>query len=407
MTTRRILYLVHLYGGLVLGAAVVFVGLTGSAVVYRPELERLLNPEWFTVSPQHAPQSLDALVRNAVQTYPDGRPTFVSIQPPLAPDETAMVVMKRRFGDGSGPWVRAHVDPYSGRVVTSFVPEDTLFGFLTLLHVSLLTGEHEWGEQVVGVAGILLVVFCVTGLVLWWPGLRRLRSGFQVRKGRGARVLCYDLHRVFGIVLLLPLLLVAVTGVVLVFPQYTRAPLAKAFEVERAPRPPKAGGGPVRVTLDQVKDIVARAHPEARLIAIQLPASAKATYQARLLQPGDSKVRYGGGAKLVVWIDPASGEILKEHDARSMPVSSRLMFQWIFPTHTGDIAGWAGRLVMFLAGLVPLLLFVTGAYVWYSKRRRSVAERAVEAYDAGASTRASAVSARTMRSNSPAVPAGS
>jgi uncharacterized iron-regulated membrane protein len=119
-----------------------------------------------------------------------------------------------------------------------------------------------------------------------------------------------------------------------------------------------------------VKEIVAGKYPNAKLVSVQLPGNAMSPYQARLLLPGDSKIRYGGGAKLAVWIDPGSGEILMEHDARRMPASSRLMFEWIFPTHTGDIAGEAGRLLMFVSGLAPSVLFVTGLYVWFCKRRR-------------------------------------
>lgn len=369
---RRILYLIHLYAGLFVGAAVVLVGLTGSAVVYRPEIERLLNPEWFRVSVHGETRPLDELAASAVATYPGAKPTFVSIQPPLAQDEPVMVVMKNRFGAGSGPWVRAHLDPYSGDVLASFIPERTFSGFLLHLHTSLLVGEHTWGEQLVGVFGILLLLFCITGLILWWPGVMRLHRAFKVRRGRGALVFNYDLHRVIGIVLLIPLLLVAFTGIVLVFPKYTKAPIVNAFAIERPPKPPQAQGGSTRIPLDEVPRIVARSYPAARLVGIQLPGNAKAPYQARLLLAGESKIRYGGGAKLVVWIDPATGKVLKEHNAKSMPVSSRLMFEWIFPTHTGDIAGEAGRLLMFVAGLVPLILFVTGFYVWYQKRRRSV-----------------------------------
>lgn len=222
---RRILYLIHLYTGLSVGAAVVLVGLTGSAVVYRPEIERLLNPEWFRVNVHGETRPLDGLVASAVATYPGAKPTFVSIQPPLAADEPATVIMKNRFGPGSGPWVRAQLDPYSGEVLASFVPEQTFSGILLHLHASLLVGEHTWGEQVVGVFGIFLLLFCVTGVILWWPGLTRLHRAFKVRAGSGALIFNYDLHRVIGIVLLIPLLLVALTGIVLVFPEYTRAPI--------------------------------------------------------------------------------------------------------------------------------------------------------------------------------------
>lgn len=371
---RRALYFAHLYSGLFVGLAVAVVAATGSAVVYRPEIERLLYPEWFRVEPVGEPRALDELAANAIATYPGGKPTFVAVHPPLARNEPAMVVMKERFGEGSGPWVRAQLDPYSGAVLASFIPEKTFSGMLFNLHSSLLVGEHSWGEQIVGVFGIVLVLFCVTGVVLWWPGLKRLRHGFEVRASRGALILNYDLHRVLGIALLIPLTLVALTGIVLVFPQYSRAPIVKAFGIERPPRPPQASGGSPRVSLEQLKGIVASKYPNGKLVSIQLPGNAKSPYQARLLLPGDSKIRYGGGAKLAVWIDPASGEILMDQDARRMPASSRLMFEWIFPTHTGDIAGEIGRLLMFVSGLIPLVLFATGLYMWSCKRaQRSTA----------------------------------
>lgn len=367
---RRALYLVHLYSGLFAGVLVALVGVSGSAVVYRPEIELLLYPEWFRMHAQGEPRALDELAANAVATYPGGKPTFVAVHPPLARDEPAMVVMKDRFGDGSGPWVRAQLDPYTGAVLASFMPDKTLSGILFNLHSSLLTGEHSWGEQIVGVLGIVLLLFCLTGAVLWWPGVKRLRDGFTVRASRGALILNYDLHRVLGVVLLIPLTLVALTGIVLVFPQYTKGPVVKALHIERPPRGPQASGAGPRISLEQVKAIVAGRYPDARLVSVQLPGSAKSPYQARLLLPGDSKIRYGGGAKLAVWIDPASGEILMVHDASRRPVGSRLMFEWIFPTHTGDIAGEAGRFLMFASGLAPLVLFLTGLYVWFRKRRR-------------------------------------
>lgn len=374
---RRILYLVHLYAGLFLGGAVVIVGLTGSAVVYRPEIERLVNPEWFRVSAGGEMRPLDELVASVVATYSNGKPTFVSVHLPPARDEPAMIVMKNRFGEGSGPWVRAQIDPYSGAVLASFNPRETFSGLLFDLHTSLLAGEHTWGERLVGVFGIALLLFCITGLVLWWPGVRRLHRAFRVRSGRGALILSYDLHRAFGILLLIPLTLAAVTGIVLVFPKYTKTPIVEAFGIERPPKAPQARGADPRISVETVRSIVARAYPSARLVGIQLPGNPQAPYQARLLLPGDSKLRYGG-AKLAVWIDPASGEVLKEHNSKSMPVSSRLMFEWIFPTHTGDIAGEAGRLLTFIAGLVPLVLFVTGCHVWYQKRRRAIASRRVD-----------------------------
>lgn len=94
---RRALYLMHLYCGLFAGLLVAFVGATGSAVVYRPEIERLPHPEWFRVQPSAERRTLDELAARAVATYPGGKPTFVAVHPPRDSDDALLA---------SGPWAR-------------------------------------------------------------------------------------------------------------------------------------------------------------------------------------------------------------------------------------------------------------------------------------------------------------
>ena len=48
--------------------------------------------------------------------------------------------------------------------------------------------------------------------MIWWPGLRRWRRGFQIRRRKGTYKLNYDLHNVVGIAVLPLLLMWAITG---------------------------------------------------------------------------------------------------------------------------------------------------------------------------------------------------
>jgi hypothetical protein len=54
------------------------------------------------------------------------------------------------------------------------------------------------GGFLLAAAGVILGYLILSGLVLWWPGRRRLRHGFslQLRRGRYRRDL--DLHKVIG-----------------------------------------------------------------------------------------------------------------------------------------------------------------------------------------------------------------
>ena len=54
---------------------------------------------------------------------------------------------------------------------------------------------------------------------------------------------------------------------------------------------------------------------------------------------------------------------------------------WLFPLHTGEALGVAGKAFISLFGLVPLMFFVTGVYIWLKLRRKkkSPAKRQVQA----------------------------
>lgn len=56
------------------------------------------------------------------------------------------------------------------------------------------------GYFVLGSIGVFLVFMVISGVVIWWPGLRCWKSGFQVRRRRGGYVRDLDLHKVVGIV---------------------------------------------------------------------------------------------------------------------------------------------------------------------------------------------------------------
>jgi uncharacterized iron-regulated membrane protein len=63
---------------------------------------------------------------------------------------------------------------------------------------------------------------------------------------------------------------------------------------------------------------------------------------------------------------------------------------WLFPLHSGSAFGQAGLVAMCVTGIVPLLMVLTGLWVWWRKRRgerisreRSRARRAAAPASAG------------------------
>ena len=72
-----------------------------------------------------------------------------------------------------------------------------------------------------GWGAYLLVVMCLCGIVVWWPGRHLWERGFQYASAARWKGKTYDIHRLTGIASLALLIFVAVTGAYWSFtPQY-------------------------------------------------------------------------------------------------------------------------------------------------------------------------------------------
>ena len=88
--------------------------------------------------------------------------------------------------------------------------------FLMDLHDNLLAGDV--GRTVNGIGAILTLLLALTGLFIWWPGIRRWRRSLSLRRGIGWRRFVWDLHSAIGIWSFALIFMFALSGVYLAFP---------------------------------------------------------------------------------------------------------------------------------------------------------------------------------------------
>jgi uncharacterized iron-regulated membrane protein len=89
--------------------------------------------------------------------------------------------------------------------------------WLVNLHTNLLAGST--GRFVNGIGAICLTALCMTGAVVWWPGIKNWRRSLTVNwRAHFARI-SWDLHSALGLWCLLFILMWGVSGVYLSFPQ--------------------------------------------------------------------------------------------------------------------------------------------------------------------------------------------
>ncbi len=220
---RRALFQLHLWTGLIIAAYAIIIGLTGSALIFKTELLEHLQPGLYTIQPVPRQITLDAAVHNIEASHP-GWQAF-ALQNPDHPTQATDLLLRRTTGAPTPNYRVVSFNPYTGQVLLDRLRYAGLLGFLSNLHVYLLSGET--GLLVSGWMALGLLILCLSGLILWWPGVQRWASALLLHRRASWRRTNFDLHTVLGFWSTAAFLLVIVTGLDFAFP----GPTGKLLEL--------------------------------------------------------------------------------------------------------------------------------------------------------------------------------
>ncbi len=358
LKVRPWLLTVHQWLGVLLGAMLVVISVSGSIAVFFEEITHTLHADLFINQPRGKALPPEQAIAVLQQQFPRRQLMGLNI-----PDEDNV----NYFGiySEANNLRIAFFNPYSGEVVAEKPISELFIGIVILLHTQLLAGPA--GAVAVGVLSVLFFVLIASGVWLW-PGWRTPVQSFRLRIGSPARLVHYDLHKIGGIVTALFLAVIALTGAAMAF----RAPVEDwLYRLSGTPKPtvPVSTGG-VGARVLPLDALLARARtvlPEGRITSISLPVGPKGTLNVNLELPG--KELHGGHSG--VWVDQYSGAVLRVDNAQkgSLP---RWILDWLLPFHTGEFAGMPGKIAYAIIGLVPVALFWTGFALWLDRLKKSL-----------------------------------
>ena len=90
--------------------------------------------------------------------------------------------------------------------------------WMVTLHTTLLAGAA--GRMLNGIGGACLTLVCLTGAIIWWPGVQHWRRSLTVSWGAHFARVNWDLHSALGFWCFLFVLLWGVSGVYFAFPNW-------------------------------------------------------------------------------------------------------------------------------------------------------------------------------------------
>jgi uncharacterized iron-regulated membrane protein len=341
----------HRWLALSLGAWFALLGLTGAVLVFEPEIEAwgIRSP-----GPGSGPGSgralpLDELTAAAREAGPPG---LLRIWPAPGPGERFRADFRNEHGRTT-----LYLDPASGAVLGEVRQGTHVVNWLHALHRGLLLGRP--GDVLVGLLGLPLVALLAAGLGLWLrrdalPWREKLIS---IAGLRGRRRIANQ-HRALGFRAALPLLIAALTGIGMAFPQTLQWAL---YRVIRTIPPPLSRPGEGPVDLAGAAALALAERPGWRVAFIDLPQPGRPPLHAIELAPAAPWP--GQGA--TVRIDPATGALVEIVAAD--PVGR--IRGWIIALHAGTVLGLPHRLAMLVVGLLPLVLGWLGLRLWWRARQ--------------------------------------
>jgi uncharacterized iron-regulated membrane protein len=361
----------HLCIGGLLSVPLVMIGLSGSVLVFAPELQKLAAPD-FGVASAGPAQPLAAIVAAAQAEAPQGTVPSLVVAP-----ATDQALAETRFADPSHPGpggTQVFVDPTTLVVRGTVASGDGILREIFFIHANL--AMHDRGARtIVGWLGVAMCVLGVSGLIMQWPTRRRWRAALTITPGaRGYRLL-RQLHGVVGFWFFLVFFIVSFTGVWLSFPQSFNAAAASWLGI-RDLRPsalttkvvPVADMTPLDV--DGAVALARTTAPNALLRSVALPTRPDQPYRVDLLRSP------GATLPLQITVDPWRRHILDRSDPATYSWVERVIAS-MHAIHEGSVLAWPWRILVFASGLLPAFFAVSGIAMWLVKRRarRSIVAR--------------------------------
>jgi uncharacterized iron-regulated membrane protein len=350
---------IHLCIGAFLSLPLVMIGLTGSILVFEPELS---PSRGFGVASEGPVQSFTAMVEAARGSAREGLKPSLVIAPAAAGD-----LAEIRFSDPARPGpggLQVFVDPVSLDVRGAQQGGDGWLRTMFFWHANMMVRDRS-GREVGGWFGVAMCVLAVTGIIMQWPKRRRWRQAVTISsKSRGYRLL-REVHGAIGFWSWLVLLIVSFSGVWLSFPQAFNG-WAAAVGV-RDLRPGIAGSGKVAtvegatpLNADGVAALAMAAAPGKPLRWISIPARADQPYRVML---GEAH-----SLATVAFVDPFAQRVTELRDPRDYAFAERIVAS-MHAIHDGSGLGVWWRALVFFSGLLPAIFAVSGILMWVGKYR--------------------------------------
>jgi uncharacterized iron-regulated membrane protein len=365
-TMRPLLWRLHFIGGFLAAPIIVTLAISGILFAWNPQIDNLRFGSILNGTGDQVSVPLSAQATAAAASHPDWK--VYAVTPGTDGHNTAVLMDppggEAGFGGAPSDGVSVYVDQATGKVTGDIAAADTSDEFFRTLHSSLRLGVNA--EPLTELAGSLFLVSLLTGLYLWWPGLRKRGTvAFAARRGLKGRRRSKEWHNFIGVALFVPMVFLALTG--LAWTQFASnrvglvdKALAPANGTVKSALATPAPGQQDLANLDKVDEQVRRAGLVAP-VQIVVPTNDKTAWTAT---SGDLTFPVQRDA---IAVNGATGQVTSTFDYSDEHWFNKLQTAGTL-FHQAQLFGPPLQVFMSLLALSILVLVWFGYKMWWQRR---------------------------------------
>lgn len=361
MKLNRQIFKIHSWLGLINGFFLILLGLSGSALVFKEEIDNWANKELLTVDVKKQLLPLDYFYTDITRRYPaiDGIAW-------MNPDDGTNKAYNFRLYLNDARITSYDLglityDPYTGKVLREGELDDlepSVIEWIYQYHFSLQLGVP--GAAYVALLGICILISIITGIIIYRKYIVKVLT-FRLKINRKSwRTVTSDLHRIVGVWSLLFNAIIAFTGFWLNIFAFDGDVWAK----EVIPTKPNTMA---RYSLDSLYKQAIVQMPDLLPDYVYLPTQPGKKFIVRGLVKGEAHIWAGNNS---VQFNALTGKLIGTYRIASKPLWNK-MEATFYSLHIGSYGGLPIKIIYVIIGLTPGLLSITGFMLWLRRGKKN------------------------------------
>jgi uncharacterized iron-regulated membrane protein len=358
-TFRKALFWLHLISGVVAGAVIFIMSVTGALLSFEKNITEFAEREMRVVA---APENgarlpVNEIIGKVREAKPEAKPSAITLQNDK--NAAALVALGR---DG-----QVFVNPYTGEITGEGAKG--LRGFFRTM-----TDWHRWlalsgdgrpiGKAITGASNLAFLFLAISGIYIWFPrrwSWKHFKAAMVFRWKVKGKARDFNWHTVIGFWTSLVLIVLTLTATVISYQWATNLLYTltgnEAQQAQQAP-PQSAQGNPAEqsfVLPENFNEIwtTAENHAAWKSISLRLPVTKDAVFT---IDEGKYWNMFG---RSTLTLNAQNAQIAK-WEAYGEQNSARQIRSWFRFTHTGETGGFVGQFIGFLACIGGAFLVWTG-----------------------------------------------